>query len=129
MSTDGSDSEDATFDDLVEEARVALFDGELEDAAALYEQAERLAATSDERGAALEGRGNVAIAAKRIDEAKRFLSAAIDLLGESASPSIWGNLAFTLDQLGDFEARERSFGNVLPHPRAGSEGPTRTSPG
>jgi tetratricopeptide (TPR) repeat protein len=91
------------FDELMKDASWALLQGQLEEASAVYADAERAASTAAHRAQVLEGRANVLIKQGKFEEAKHQLKAALDLFGASAPPSTWGNLGFTLDKLGEFD--------------------------
>jgi tetratricopeptide (TPR) repeat protein len=94
--------DDDAFSELMADASWAMLHGSLDEALGAYVEAEMLARTDAQRAQLLEGKGNVAIKREEFAEAAKLLRSAIDLVGNAAPPSTWGNLGFALDKLGEF---------------------------
>jgi tetratricopeptide (TPR) repeat protein len=99
----------SSFDEALEEANLALFDGDFDDAHSWLDDADDLAADDIHRARALELRGCVLIGERDYDEAVTVLVRAIEMTDDTLMPSpasVWGNLGYALDMQQSYEAAE-----------------------
>jgi tetratricopeptide (TPR) repeat protein len=117
-------------EELLQDASLARAEGDLDDALAFCEEAERAAQDDASRVKVADVRAAILISGGSFVEARAVLEGAVANFGQAVSPSTWGNLGFVLDKLREFEGAasahrkclaglERDLGEN--HPRAAKQ--------
>jgi len=111
--TTESDEPESEFDELLEEAGLAMMMGDLDDALELFDEAEELADNDLQHAHCLAGRAAVYIGRKRFAEAVDLLREAVELAGDDAPASAHCNLAFALDKLRRYDEAVAAHGRCI----------------
>jgi tetratricopeptide (TPR) repeat protein len=110
------------FDEVLEEAGLAMMMGDVDDALELYDEAEELAMDARQHSQCLAGRATAFIGRKQFVDAVDLLREAIELAGDEAPAAAHGNLAFALDQLHRYDEAAAEHRHCIAL-HAGEDGP------